>query len=1266
MIKINSFRNLFYLFLFLYCFISTEIIAAESLSYSGRLVNTNGSPVTGPVDIKVELSYSNTPTTILCSQDFTAVSLSNGVFHLKLDLNCGASTLIDTLINVPAGEAASVRVTDVTHSKVYGFQALHAMPFSNISETAKQLVQMGATNGQVLRWNNTTAKWEPGPVPTTGTVTNVTATAPLTYATGTTTPVIGITQATSSSNGYLTSADWTSFNSKQGSITAGAVTDYYRGDKTWQTLNTAAVTESATKLYFTNARVLGVPLTSFITLPGTIVNTDTVIDAFGKTQSQLDSLSANFGNYVTKTGISTVGGTIDAQTGFVKVGTPGGINDATPKTYVDSADALKVNKTSDTMSGTLSIDTSLKLKGVTSTNYVTIKAHASSDLMDFILPQTAGGNGFILKTDGSGNLSWLDPATTTVNAGTVTSTSILDGTIVNVDISATANIDALKIGTGLVTTTEFNYLDNVTSPIQTQLNGKASNTLTDSKIYVGNSSNVATAVAVSGDVTLANTGAITLANSGVTAGTYTSVTVDAKGRVTTGTNPATVSTLGVTAPITNTGTATAPVIAIPVATTSANGYLSSTDWTTFNNKQAAITTATVLDVGTLISNLQNGVQLKPYGVAAGNTGEIRFNELAANGTNYVALKSPDALAANVTYTLPNADGTNGQVLTTNSTGGLSWSSVATTSTALTGDVGGTISATAIGAGKVTQAHLAATGTKDATTYLRGDYTWADTGTDVRGAKLTGLVTTDGTALAITDSVIQGFGKLQKQITNQGVSAVGGDLTGTLPNPTIAKLQGSTLTVSAPATKQVLKYNGSAFVNAQVGATDLSATGTTDATTYLAGDNTWKDFSTNLFSTVLPTLSATSGLIATGNTLTQAMNKLLYTQGDYVSKSANSTVSAQVTIDSVAGSLLLPRTPADAELTAAANVQYVQNYNALFGQWTKSGSDTYRATGNVGIGTTSPGSTLDVKGTLRLSGATSGYVGLTAAAAAGSTTYTLPATVGTNGYVLTTDGTTGLLSWTSVSGASMNTLTGDVSASGIGSVTATVNFVGGVSAANVAAGANLANAATNLNTASTIVKRDASGNFAAGTITAAGVSSTAALALATAANGNINMTPNGTGIVNITGSVTASSTITSTAFYYSSDRRLKTDIAPIKGLEMILALNGVKFKWKKTGLNEIGLIAQDVEKVLPELVSTNPDTGLKAVKYGNLVAPLIEGEKTLYKMSLMQKAQIDEIKSMVVDHEDRLVKLERRVSSLEEENQELKKVIKEIHKSLKSK
>ncbi|MFV5696366.1 beta strand repeat-containing protein, partial [Flavobacterium sp. LB3P122] len=69
---------------------------------------------------------------------------------------------------------------------------------------------------------------------------------------------------------------------------------------------------------------------------------------------------------------------------------------------------------------------------------------------------------------------------------------------------------------------------------------------------------------------------------------------------------------------------------------------------------------------------------------------------------------------------------------------------------------------------------------------------------------------------------------------------------------------------------------------------------------------------------------------------------------------------------------------------------------------------------------------------------------------------------------------------------------------------TIASVGGVTAANVASGANLANAATNINTSSTIVKRDASGNFSAGTITAAlnGNATTATTAGTVTTNANL--------------------------------------------------------------------------------------------------------------------------------------------------------------------
>ena len=94
------------------------------------------------------------------------------------------------------------------------------------------------------------------------------------------------------------------------------------------------------------------------------------------------------------------------------------------------------------------------------------------------------------------------------------------------------------------------------------------------------------------------------------------------------------------------------------------------------------------------------------------------------------------------------------------------------------------------------------------------------------------------------------------------------------------------------------------------------------------------------------------------------------------------------------------------------------------------------------------------------------------------------------------------------------------------------------------------------------------------------------------------------------------------FYASSDRRLKKNIELIpSALDKVLKLEGITFEWRDEARGEgtnLGLIAQDVEKVFPELVSTNEDTGLKSIQYSNLVAPLIEAVKE-------QQSQIEELK-----------------------------------------
>jgi hypothetical protein len=94
-------------------------------------------------------------------------------------------------------------------------------------------------------------------------------------------------------------------------------------------------------------------------------------------------------------------------------------------------------------------------------------------------------------------------------------------------------------------------------------------------------------------------------------------------------------------------------------------------------------------------------------------------------------------------------------------------------------------------------------------------------------------------------------------------------------------------------------------------------------------------------------------------------------------------------------------------------------------------------------------------------------------------------------------------------------------------------------------------------------------------------------------------------------------------YYSSDKRLKDNIKPIdNALDKVSSINGVTFEWnekshKETGKKDIGVVAQEIEKILPEVVETRSN-GYKAVDYQKLTALLIESVKEL-------KAEIEDLK-----------------------------------------
>ena len=112
----------------------------------------------------------------------------------------------------------------------------------------------------------------------------------------------------------------------------------------------------------------------------------------------------------------------------------------------------------------------------------------------------------------------------------------------------------------------------------------------------------------------------------------------------------------------------------------------------------------------------------------------------------------------------------------------------------------------------------------------------------------------------------------------------------------------------------------------------------------------------------------------------------------------------------------------------------------------------------------------------------------------------------------------------------------------------------------------------------------------------------------------------------TGNVVAAGSVDS-----ASDIKLKTNVKTIdNALDKVLKLRGAEYdRIDKDNKHEIGVIAQEVEKIIPELVNTNEDPDgekTKTVSYGNMVAVLIEAIKEQNEVISEMKKEIDELKS----------------------------------------
>ena len=343
-------------------------------------------------------------------------------------------------------------------------------------------------------------------------VGGVTATSPL-FSSGGSTPNITIQQSSGSQAGYLSSTDWTTFNNKQA---AGNYITSLTGEATATGPGAAAVT-------LDNASVTAKILTGVNITGGTVLSTDTMLTAFGKLQNQINGL---------------IGGSIYQGTWNASTNTP---------TLTSSV-------------GTQGYYYIVSVAGTTNLNGIT----------DWFVGDWAIFNGGVWQ-----------------------------------QVDNTDAVVSVNGQTGAVSLTTDNISEGVTNLYFTNTRARAALSF------------------------VAGSGAYNSSTGAITIPTNTS-------QLTNGANFITLASLSGTAPITyNSGTG---AISITQAATASNGYLSSTDWNTFNNKQVAGNYVTI-DTTQSISGLKTFTSVITSTVSAGdslNLNKPTGPQITLNKTNATA------------------------------------------------------------------------------------------------------------------------------------------------------------------------------------------------------------------------------------------------------------------------------------------------------------------------------------------------------------------------------------------------------------------------------------------------------------------------------------------------------------------------------------------------------------------------------------------------------------------------------------------------------
>jgi len=501
------------------------------------------------------------------------------------------------------------------------------------------------------------------------------------------------------------------------------------------------------------------------------------------------------------------------------------------------------------------------------------------------------------------------------------------GSVVNADISANAAIAYSKLAT-----------------------------LTSGNIVLGSSANVATSTAVTGDITISNTGVTAISSGAIVNADINASAAIAGSKIV----AATTSVVGAVQLSDSISTTSSVLAATPTAVKTA-----------YDLANAALPKAGGAMTGDITLNAQS---------------DLRFAD--SDSSNWVAFQAPATVASNVTWTLPAADGTISQVLSTNGSGTLSWTSSGSgTVTNVTG----------------TAPISVATGTTTPAISI------ASASTSAAGAvQLTDSTSSTSTTTAATPNAV----KSAYDLGNAALPKAGGTMTGVLEIGTTGSLvfEGSTadsyettLAVTDPTADRTITLPN-------VSGTVITTGDTGSVTSTMIADGTIVNGDINASAGIdyskLAALSAGRLIVGNASNVPTAVD-----------------ITGDVTISNTGVTAIAAGVIVNADINASAAIAGTK-ISPNFG------AQDITTTGNI---------TVNAQADVRFGDAdSSNWVAFQApATVASNVTWTLPATDGTASQVLSTNGS-GTLSWATVSGGGG----GDVTLSGNNAMTGANTFING--------------------------------------------------------------------------------------------------------------------------------------------------------------------------------------------------------------------------------